>query len=292
MKNNKLMFIVAMVIFGTLAPFVRNVPLSSAEIAFYRCLQAAIIVGGFILLNKKKIPFDCLKKALPFLIISGAALGLNWIFLFEAYKYTTVSTATISYYFAPIVVMLVTPILFKERLGVKQILCFIVSTVGIVLITFSGKPESGENDFIGILFGLSAALLYACLMIFNKYIKGIDGVYRTLFQFIIACVVLLPYVLVTSGLNLSVLDLKGIINLAILGVLHTGIAYLLYFSSIAGLSGQNMAILSYIDPLVAVFVSLVFLDEAMSLLQIAGGVLVLGAAIFNEIDINKKDDSL
>lgn len=288
MKNNKLMFIVAMVIFGTLAPFVRNVPLSSAEIAFYRCLQAAILVGGYILIKKNKLAADKLKKAVPFLILSGAALGLNWIFLFEAYKYTTVSTATISYYFAPIVVMLVSPLLFKEKIGIKQILCFVVSTVGIVLITLSYTPESGKNDFIGVLLGLCAALLYAGLMIFNKYIKGIDGVYRSFFQFVTACVVLLPYVLLTSGLRLSALDLKGGISLLILGIVHTGIAYLLYFSSISGLSGQNMAILSYIDPLVAVFVSLVFLGEAMSFSQIIGGVLVLGAAIFNETDTGKK----
>lgn len=143
---------VAMFIFGTLAPFVRNIDVSSGELALYRAVLAAVLVGGFLLITKQKLPINSIKKELILLLLSGVAMGVNWIFLFEAYKYTTVSVATLSYYFAPVIVMVVCPLLFKEKLSPKQILCFIMSTAGLVLIT--GTTGGGKQDLLGIVFGL------------------------------------------------------------------------------------------------------------------------------------------
>ena len=152
----KVLMAVAMFIFGTLAPFVRNIDVSSGELALYRAVLAAILVGGFLLITKQKLPISSIKKELILLLLSGVAMGVNWIFLFEAYKYTTVSVATLSYYFAPVIVMIVCPLLFKEKLSKKQILCFAMSTAGLVLIT--GTTGGGKQDLLGIVFGLSAAI--------------------------------------------------------------------------------------------------------------------------------------
>ena len=285
--NPRLMLIASMTIFGTLAPFVRNIGLSSGELALYRAILAALLITAFLLFTRQKIPFANIKKEIPLLLASGAAMGINWILLFEAYKYTTVSTATLSYYFAPVIVTLVCPILFKEKLTVKQLLCFAMSTLGLVMITGIGEVGGG-NDLIGILFGLGAATFYASVILLNKFIRNVEGIHRTLLQFLSAIVVLLPYVAMTSGMTLGRLDPVGWVNLLIVGLIHTGVTYCLYFSSLKELPGQKAAILSYIDPLVAVLISVTILGETMTLWQVIGGILILGFTLWNEISPKPK----
>lgn len=286
--DSRLMLIISMTIFGTIGLFRRNINVSSSELAFYRAILAAVFIGLFLLITKNKIPLGKIKKQLPILIASGVAMAFNWILLFEAYNYTTVSAATLSYYFAPVIVTVLCPILFKEKMGVKQWLCFIMSTVGIVLITGIGSFDTGSNHFLGILFGLGAACLYATVIILNKFTKGVDGIHRTFIQFIAAIVALLPYVLFTSGINITSLDTKGMVLLLTVGLVHTGITYCMYFTSLKDLTGQKAAILSYIDPLVAVICSVVLLHEDITLTQIFGGLLILGFTLWNELTPEKE----
>ncbi|MBQ1236376.1 MAG: EamA family transporter [Oscillospiraceae bacterium] len=279
----KLMLIVSMVIFGTIGLFVRNISVSSGELALYRAVLAASLIGCYLLASRQSIPFAQIKKELPLLLFSGIAMAFNWILLFQAYKFTTVSVATLSYYFAPVIVTVACPILFKEKMGAKQWICFAMSTLGIVLITGIGDLSAGSNHFIGILFGLGAACLYATVILLNKFIKTVGGIHRTFLQFIAAIIVLVPYVSLTGGSNLAALEIKGWIFLLIVGLVHTGITYCMYFSSLKELPGQKAAILSYIDPLVAVLVSVLILGEAMTLMQVIGGLLILGFTLWNEI---------
>lgn len=287
LKNPRLMLTISMTIFGTIALFVRNIPLASGEVALYRAVLAAMLISVYLLVTKQRIPFEKIKKEIPYLLFSGIAMGINWILLFEAYKYTTVSLATLSYYFAPVIVTVVCPILFREKMTVKQILCFVMSTVGLVLITGIGDMSGGSNHLVGILFGLGAAVFYAAVVLLNKFIKNVDGIHRTFLQFLAAIVILVPYVLATSGINLNVLDGNGWGCLLIVGLVHTGITYCLYFSSLKELPGQKAAILSYIDPLVAVLVSVVLLGEQMTLMQVLGGMLILGFTLWNELGTSK-----
>ena len=283
MKNAKTMLIISMAIFGTIGLFVRNIPLASGEIALYRAVLAAVLIGMYLLISKQKYDFSKMKKELPLLLFSGVAMAFNWILLFEAYKYTTVSVATLSYYFAPVIVTVVCPFLFKEKMTVKQIVCFIMSTAGIVMITGIGDLSAGTSHFTGILFGLGAAVLYATVIIMNKFIKNVEGIHRTFLQFLAAIVVLVPYVLLTGGINVQGLEWKGLGCLLIVGLLHTGVTYCLYFSSLKELPGQTVAILSYIDPLLAVLVSVTILREPMTFWQIVGGILILGFTLWNEM---------
>ena len=273
--NPRLMLIVSMTIFGTLGIFVRNIPVSSGELALYRAILAALLIAIYLIITKQRISFTKIKKEVPLLLLSGIAMGVNWILLFEAYKYTTVSLATLSYYFAPVIVTVVCPVLFHERLTGKQILCFIVSTIGLVMITGIGDIGSG-SDFIGILFGLGAAVFYATVILLNKFIKNVEGIPRTFLQFLSAIVILIPYVMLSGGMSLGGMNEVGWINLLIVGLVHTGVTYCMYFSSLKELPGQKAAILSYIDPLVAVLISVTILGEKMTIWQIAGGVLILG----------------
>lgn len=280
------MLIASMAIFGTLGPFVRNISVSSAELALYRAILASIMIGVFLFITKQKIPFGKIKKELVLLLISGMAMGINWILLFEAYKYTTVSVATLSYYFAPVIVTVVCPILFREKMTQKQVFCFVMSTVGLVLITGIGDVVSGR-DMIGILFGLSAACFYATVVLLNKFIKNVEGIHRTFLQFLAAIVILVPYVAATGGVTLETMDGIGWMCLLVVGLVHTGVAYCMYFSSLKFLPGQKAAILSYIDPLVAVVISVTVLGESLTLMQAAGGLLILGFTLWNEIASNR-----
>lgn len=282
LKSPRLMMIFSMVIFGTLGVFVRNIPVSSRELALYRAILAALLIAVYLGITKQKIPFANIKKEVPLLLASGVAMGVNWIFLFQAYKYTTVSLATLSYYFAPVIVTVACPFLFTEKLTGKQIICFLMSTAGLVMITGIGKIGI-NTDFIGILWGLGAAFFYAVVILLNKFIKGVEGIHRTFLQFLSAIVILIPYVAVTGGVTLGQLHTVGWINLLIVGLLHTGITYCLYFSALKELPGQKAAILSYIDPLVAVVISVTVLGESMTVWQAVGGLLILGFTLWNEV---------
>lgn len=286
-KRARLFLILSMASFGTLAPFVRNIDLSSGELALYRAILAALLIGSFLLVTRQNTGFRSLGKELYLLLFSGVAMGFNWILLFEAYKYTTVAIATLSYYFAPVIVTLICPLLFHEKLSKKQILCFVMSTLGLSLVIGVTNPGSGGRDAIGIAFGLGAAVLYAAVILLNKFIKGVTGIHRTFLQFLAAIVVLTPYVLLTGGRNPGSLDPTGWICLLVVGLVHTGVTYCLYFTSLKELSGQEAAILSYIDPLVAVIIGVLILKEPLIWQQLVGGLLILGFTLLNELDTEK-----
>ena len=286
-NRSRLMMVTSMAIFGTLAPFVRRIGVTSGELALYRALMAAALIAVFLLVTRQKIPFAAIKKEIPLLLLSGMAMGFNWILLFQAYKFTTVSVATLSYYFAPVIVTILCPIIFRERLTRKQIICFIMSTLGLVLITGIGDLTGANSHLTGILFGLGAASLYATVIMLNKFIKNVEGIHRTFLQFLAAIVVLVPYVLLTPHTGFTALDSIGWGCLLVVGFVHTGITYCLYFSSLKDLSGQKAAILSYIDPLIAVVISVTLLGESMSLVQVIGGVLILGFTLWNELSPGK-----
>ncbi|MBR6719727.1 MAG: EamA family transporter [Clostridia bacterium] len=283
MKKARVMLIISMAVFGTIGLFVKNINLPSGEIALYRAVLASVLIGLFLLFKGEKVSVKDMKKELLLLLLSGAAMGFNWIFLFEAYKYTTVSVATLSYYFAPVIVTAACPLLFKEKMNLRKWICFLGATAGIVLITLIGEHSENTEHIKGIALGLGAAVLYATVILLNKYIKNVGGIERTFFQFIAAIIVLLPYVLFTEGFNLTTLSLKGWGYLLAIGLIHTGITYCLYFSSLKFISGQKAAILSYIDPLVAVLCSSFILGEEMLPMQIMGGIMILGFTLYNEI---------
>lgn len=283
----KLSYAAAMAGFGTISLFVRNVPVSSATLALMR----AVIAAAFLLILRTAMgkPVQLTKMGRDFfpLFLSGAAMGFNWILLFEAYKYTTVSVATLSYYFAPVIVTVVSAVLFKEKLSLKQALCFVGSTLGLVLV-IGLNNLSGGASMKGVAFGLGAAALYATVILLNKRIQSVGGIDRTVLQFLAAAIVLTPYLLLTEGFHFEQMTGSGWIWLAVVGILHTGILYVMYFSSLKSMQGQEAAILSYIDPLIAVIISCLILREPTTAMQLVGGAMILGFTLLNELNLSKK----
>jgi len=277
----RLQIITAMVAFGTIGVFVRYIPLASAEIALWRGVIAFLVLSAFMLASGRLSGLSKHRTKLGKLFFAGAAMGFNWILLFEAYRFTSVALSTLSYYFAPTIMVVGSFFVFKEQLTRKQVICFMLSTAGLVLII--GVSGGGTNDLIGILFGLGAAVLYALVILTNKATGAIDGLTRTWIQFAAAIIVLLPYTYLVGGFHVLSLEGTGLVSLLILGIVHTGVMYYLYFSALAHLRGQQVAILSYIDPIVAVVLSVALLHESISMLQLAGGLLILGATLVNEL---------
>ena len=278
----------AVTVWGTIGLFVKNIALSSGEIALWRALLAVLLLSVTMLVTKRRIEFQKIKKEIALLLISGIAIGINWVLLFEAYNYTTVSIATLSYYFAPVIVMIACPLIFRERLTAKQIICFIGSTAGLVLMTGIGNPSSDGSHIKGIMLALGAAALYASDILINKHIKNVDEITRTFLQFVASLTVLVPYVLLGGDVRIADLNTSGWIYLLIVGFVHTGVVYCMYFSSLVKLSGQKTAILSYVDPLVAVLISVIVLKEPMTAVQAVGGTMILAFTMFNEIKFRKK----
>ena len=273
----------SMAAFGTIAVFVRNIGLPSGEVALYRAVIAALALFLWQLCTRQTVRWQDVKKELPLLFVSGAAMRVNWILLFEAYKYTTVAMATLSYYFAPVIVTVASTVLFREGLTAKQISCFVMSTLGLVMV-IGVSGGGGSHDLLGILLGLGAAVFYAAVVLINKGIRRVSGLNRTFMQFLAAILVMTPYISMTGGSHLAGLDMTGAVNLMVVGVFHTGICYCMYFSSLRYLKGQEASILSYIDPVVAVILSVAVLHEPVSPLQAAGGFMILGFTVLNEWD--------
>jgi drug/metabolite transporter (DMT)-like permease len=282
--KSKYKIIAAMLIFGSIGIFVKGINLSSSEIAFLRgVIGSAFLILASLFANQK-LSFKSIKENLILLILSGAAIGFNWILLFEAYRYTTISNATLSYYFAPVFVMILAPFVLKEKLTPVKAGCILAAMAGLFLVVNIGGTSAGTsyNHPLGILYGLLAAALYSSVILMNKFIKNLSGFETTLVQLLVSALVLLPYVMIRDHLDFSGLDTKSLLLCLIVGIIHTGFAYLLYFSSIKDLTGQTIAVLSYIDPVFAVIMAAIFLGESMNIIQIIGGVLILGSTFVSE----------
>jgi len=282
--NGKFKIITAMLIFGSIGALVKEINLSSSEIAFLRGIIGSIFLVFASFFIKQKLSSKSIKENLLLLILSGSAVGLNWILLFQAYKYTTLSNATLSYYFAPIFVTILAPFVLKEKLTPLKVGCIIAAMVGLFLIVNNGGVSAGGsyNHAVGILYGLSAAVLYASVILMNKFIRNLSGFETTLVQLIVATLVLSPYVFIKDSMVLSTLNPKSLILILIVGIVHTGFAYFLYFTSLQELKGQTIAVLSYIDPISAVIIAAIFLGESMTYLQMIGGILILGSTFLSE----------
>lgn len=280
----------AMLIFGSIGVFRRYIPLSSAWMACVRGVIGTVFLLVVVAASKKRVDKKAVKKNLLPLLISGAAIGVNWILLFEAYRYTTVAIATLCYYMAPVIVILLAPLLLKEKMTVKKSVCAGVAVIGMLLVSgiFDGGATAGGSGK-GIVCGLGAACFYATAMLTNKFIKDISAYDKTIMQLSVAAIVVLPYCFLTGGVQeFTMLTLPQILLLLAVGIVHTGIAYWLYFGSMDALSGQTVAVYSYIDPAFAVVLSVAVLGENPGVLGVIGAVLILGSTLLSEWNGKKK----
>ena len=282
-RSALLLLISSMAIFGTIGVFRRNIALSSAAVAMLRGFVGAAALLLFARLRGQHPDRAAIRRNLLPLIVSGAAMGVNWILLFEAYRYTTVAAATLCYYMAPTFIILASPLVLRERLQARKLLCVALALLGMVLV--SGVLDAGfsAKELRGAALGLGAAVLYAGVILTNKRMRPIGPYDRTVLQLFFAAVVLLPYLFATEGVFVPRMTGTTLWMLAAVCLIHTALAYALYFSSVERLPAQTLALFSYIDPVVAVLLSALLLHERVTLLTALGAVLVLGAAVLGEL---------
>lgn len=280
MKKDYLKLISSAIIFGSIGVFRNLIPFPSSIISFARGTIGTLFL--FLLIKFQASPMDItgIKKNIKVLAFSGIFIGINWVFLFEAYRFTTISAATMALYMQPTFVILASPFILKEPLSFKKFLIALVAVSGMVLV--SGVLKTGLVGMKGVFFALIAAVLYASVIILNQFLEDISAYEKTIVQLLFATIIVFPYILITEDIGALEFNSYILIMLLIVGVLHTGIAYALYFGAMENLPAQTVALLSYIDPVVAVILSGIILKESLTLPVIIGSIMVLGSAYFGE----------
>ncbi len=278
------MMIASALIVGTIGVVRRYMPMSSAMLAFYRgVIGALFILAVNALRGGRRRRIEKGKAAL--FVMSGAFIGVNWMLLFEAYNHTSVAKATLCYYLQPTIVILLSPLLFGEKLNARKILCAAAALAGMILISGADLLSSGRDELKGILLALGAAFFYALVVISNKKIGKADVWLKTEIQLFSAAAVMLPYLAFTGELSAGALipDVHSALMLLLIGVFYTGFAYLLYFAGMEGLRTQTIAVISYADPVTAMFASVLILGEPLTAVLVLGAVLIIGSALVSEL---------
>lgn len=280
-----IMFISSMLIFGTIGIFRRYIPLPSALLACCRGVIGSVFLLILATARKQGKREKIGAKKFTIFAIMGVLIGINWLLLFEAYNYTTVPTATLCYYMEPTIVILLSPLVFHEKLTLKKGICALVAVVGMVFV--SGVVENGVPSLAelkGVLLGLGAAVLYATVVIINKKLPGVEVYQKTTIQLLAAAIIMVPYLLLTENFTEVKCNATAVVMLLVVGLIHTGVAYALNFGSMDGLRGQSIALFSYLDPITALILSALILHETMSVWGVIGAVLILGAAFLSEFE--------
>lgn len=273
-------YVTAVVLYGSIGLFLRYVNVPSEIVAMCRGIIGSIYIFLYLKARHRSMDRVRIRRNLKWLIVAGVSLGLNWIFLFAAYMQTTVAIASLCNYMAPLIVIVIAPVVLGERLDKRKMPCVAAAFVGIVLV--SGFWNGSSGNLSGVIMGLLAAACFVVIVICNRKIQDINALDKSVIQLAVSALTILPYVLVRNWGNAPVPDARSVVIILILGLVHTGIAYCLYFSGMATLPVQTVAILGYLEPVVSVLCSAIFLHEAMGAAGWIGAVLIIGAAVISE----------
>ncbi len=285
--NNKLKLLLIYLLFGTIGAISRLIDMPSSIICLGRAVLAVVTIALILVAKGRKVDWKAVRRNLPILLASGACMCINWVSQFESFRYTTIATATLCYYMQPIFFIIGAALVYKERLSLKKVLCILVAFSGMILV--SGVIEVGLDlaELRGVLFAILGALFYATVVLLNKNLQGIDSMDSTMIQLAITSVIMMPYTVVTGDIHKINFTLIGIIALVVLGVLHTGISYCIYFDTIRKLDAQSVAIIGYVDPVEAVLLSAFLLHEPTNIFTWIGALMILGATAISELCIKK-----
>lgn len=288
--KTKLIFAFDMFIYGTIGVFRRMIPLPSAFLVVMRNLIGFLFLFAAGSLIGQKPDFKKIdRRRLPLIVCVGICIALQCIFLFEAYDRTTVSTAVLCYYMAPFIIIMLSPIVFKERITGRKLICVGAAVFGMVLVSGVLREGLSGASFGGVLFGLGAAVFYAVGTMLNKVASDVDNTSRTILQLLISGIAAIPYSLLTESIKGVNWDISLIIKVLIMGAVHTGFANLLFFYSIGKLKAQTGALFTLFDPIVSIILSALLLHERMGGIEIIGAILIIGAALAIELPSKQKE---
>ncbi len=277
--SSSLKYFISVFLYGTLGFFLAFIDVNSEFVVFCRGTLGCLFILLLLAIKKEKLDIEAIKKNFKYLVICGISLGLNEIFLFIGYKYA-VSLASLGNYTAPITIIIISAILYKDKLSLKQILCIIASFIGIIFLT--GVFSNNNSDIRGLIFGLCGSIGFVTLVFMNKKLRDIGAYDKTIVQLLFSSLTTLPLIFINKSYLISY-DIKTISILLMLGIIHTGFAYCLYFDSINTLTPIKIAIIGYVEPVMSVLIGALLLNESMDIYKIIGAILILGSAIISEL---------
>lgn len=289
MKRAYSKYIAALLLFGSNGIVASRIALSSYEIVFTRTLIGSLFLILLFALARQKVQAGRNRSHLAYLMISGVAMGASWMFLYEAYVQVGVSIASLAYYCGPVIVLILAPLVFRERLTGARLLGFLAVVIGMACV--NGQALSGGGSVWGLFYGIMSAIMYAFMVIFNKKAFSITGLENALWQLFTSFLTVAVFTGVKQGfaIHLAPGDLAPVL---LLGIVNTGIGCYFYFSSIGALSVQSVAVGGYLEPLSALLFSAALLGEKLSFVQIIGAVLILGGAAYGELSGQKQPKQL
>ena len=280
MKRSYMKYFAALLLFGFNGIVASFIDLSSYEIVLLRTFIGSVLLIALFFLTRNKLTFYQYKNDSLFLFLSGIAMGTSWMFLYEAYAQIGVSIASLCYYCGPVIVMALSPLLFREKLTASKLCGFAAVLIGIILV--NGSAFNGNGNLWGIFCGLMSAVMYAAMVICNKKARRITGMENATLQLFVSFLTVFIFVLFKQGLTVH-LHTEDIIPVLILGLFNTGIGCYFYFSSIGKLPVQTVAVCGYLEPLSAVVFSVIVLHETMLPIRILGAALIIGGAVSSEL---------
>lgn len=295
-KRERLKLILISATFGTVGLFTHFIPLSSAAIVFYRALLGGAFIVAMIKLSGKDVNIKSMRDNLVVLVFTGFFMALNWVLQFEAFKVSSVAIGTVCYNMMPIFLLIIASFVFNERITLKSGICILVATIGVILVSNVINVGIKSHEVLGCVYGILGAIFYALIVTFNRKLNQIETHDKVIFQFAFSALIMAIYVgliekksfFIDSSLPRNEIIL-GIASMLILSFLHTGFCYVHYFNAVSRLKAETVAILTYIDPVVALFLSYFVLKEDMTALQFLGAVLILGSTLFNELSKTSKE---
>lgn len=268
-------FISSLILFGSNGVMAAHILLPSCDIVVLRTFIGALFLGVAFIARRPVPNFNGARSAV-LVMASGVSMGLSWLFLYEAYQTVGVAVSSLAYYCAPIMVLALSPAIFKERLTRRVLLSFAVVLAGALALNW-GSIDSVESPW-GLFCGWMSAVCHAAMVVFSKMSDKVEGLTSSLVQLIASFAVSAAFLVVTGGLPFAI-PADSLVWIMVLGVVNTGLGCYLYFSSFEGLSAQTVAIFGYLEPLSAVVCALVFLGEPMSFWEAIGGLFIIGGAI-------------
>lgn len=288
-KKSMFMLLGAVTIFSTVGAVGKLIPIPAAFLTMFRGIIGSLFLMLLVKLSGKKFAWDLVKKNFWKLVASGVGMAMNWLLYFESLNHTSVAVAIVCNYMAPIIVVLASPFVFGEKLTKKKFVCIFTALIGIVFVSgVIGSDLSGSSNLIGVIIALISAFFYAEMIIMNKVVSEVPAYDKTIVQMLTVVVLVAPYAFITQDFSAIEFAPATIALIIYIGIVNTGVSYSLYFGSMAGLKAQTVAIISYIDPILAVFISAVIMREPMTVMTIIGAALVIGSTLISELPEKKK----
>lgn len=280
MKNSATVkYLTALLLFGSNGIVASQIVLNSYEIVLTRTLIGALFLVIIFIFSKQEMRFLKNKLHFLYLFISGVSMGASWMFLFEAYRQIGVSVATLAYYCGPVIVMLFSQIIFKEKMTIVRLVGFVAVLLGMFFVNQQAFLQGRISWGLG--FGILSAVMYALMVIFNKKAASITGLENPMWQLIASFITVAVFLVIKQGFSIPIKS-QTLMPILFLGIVNTGIGCYFYFSSIGYLPVQTVSILGYLEPLSALFFSAAFLGESLGFVQLIGAALILGGAAFGE----------